>query len=81
MATTIKLFKLFQCKLVHIAVIQRSIAVASFREKAPIRSGPTMMGDYSEVFAAFKGRGGAIPASTSNWSVYNVFKWVNIRVS
>jgi hypothetical protein len=38
------------------------------------------MDGCSEVFAALKGRGHALLA-TSNWSVYIVFKWVNIRVS
>jgi hypothetical protein len=37
-----------------------------------------MKDDYSEVFAAFKGRGRALPAS--NLAVSIVFKWVNIRV-
>jgi hypothetical protein len=39
----------------------------------------TMMDDYGDVFAAFKGRGRAFPASY--WSVSIVFKWVNIRVA
>jgi hypothetical protein len=43
----------------------------------PIRF-DTIMNDYLEVFAAFKGRGRALPAS--NGSIYNVFKWVKLLV-